>query len=103
MHPAASRGEIFGKPVRGRSWLSALRQMQEEREIAFEILGDQKIFLHMLVPLFTEARGDFGVRKQKTDLIGSALHGVGEQAGVFVNDLRGNAANGGGHDWFLFP
>ena len=52
------------------------RQRQKERQVTLQLLGDEKIFLHVLMPVFAEFCRDFRVGKQKPNLIRRAFHGV---------------------------
>ena len=81
-------------PTRRTPELRRLSQFEEEGEIALEVLGNQKIFLYMLVAAFAETRGDVRMGEQEANLVGGAFDGVGEKAGVFMDDLRGNSADG---------
>ena len=81
----------------------ALSELEEQGKVAFQVLGDQEIFLYVLVTAFAEASGDIRMGEQEANLVGGALDGMGEQAGVFVDDLGGDSSNGEGDDGFLFP
>lgn len=66
---------------------------QEQSEIALQLLGDEEVFFHVFVTVFSEFCGDFRMRQQKADLISRAFDGVCQQASVLVDDLPGYAAN----------
>jgi len=55
---------------------SGLAQGQEQGQIALEILRDQEIFLHVLMTMLPETRGNFRMGQQKADLIGRSFHGM---------------------------
>lgn len=80
-----------------------LAELEKQGKVALQVLRDQKIFLYMLVAAFAKAPGDIRVGEQEANLVGSAFDGMGEQAGVFVDDLGWNATNGGSDDGLLFP
>jgi hypothetical protein len=51
-------------------------QRQKERQVTFQFLCDEKVFLYVLMLVFAEFCRDFRVGKQKTNLIRRAFHGV---------------------------
>ena len=54
-----------------------LSELEKQGEIAFEVLRDQEIFLHVLVAAFAEAPGDIGMGEQEANLVGGAFDGMG--------------------------
>ena len=57
----------------------------------------------MLVPLLTEPSRQLRVCEQVADLVCGAFDRVCEQPGVFMHDLRGDAADSRGHHGLLLP
>ena len=53
--------------------------------------------------LLPELRGEGGIGEEETDLVGRPLHRMGQQAGVLVDHLQGNATHRRSHDRFLLP
>jgi hypothetical protein len=80
-----------------------LPKLEKQGEVALEVLGDQEIFLYVVVATFAETPCNIRVGEQETNLVGSAFHGVSEQAGMIVDDLGGDSTNGGSDHGFLFP
>src|SRR5260370_34988188 len=78
-------------------------ERQKERQVALQLLRDEKIFLHVLMPVFAEFCRDFRVGKQKANLIGRAFHGMRQQAGMLMDDLDRYAAHRSAHPRFFFP
>src|SRR5258708_28237166 len=76
---------------------------QKERQVALQFLGNQKIFLHVLMPLFPEFCRNFRVREQESNLIRRAFHGMSQQASMLVNNLNRNAADRRSYNRFFLP
>src|SRR5690349_2141753 len=57
----------------------------------------------MFMAVLSQFCGDLRMRKQETDLVRGAFDGMSKKAGMFVDDLRWNTADGGSHDRLLFP
>src|SRR5215470_538 len=53
--------------------------------------------------VFSELCRYFRMGKQKPNLISGTFHGVGQQAGVFMNNLRRDATNCGSHHGLFLP
>ena len=67
--------------------------MQEQRQIAPDVAGNQKVLPDVLMTLLPKLLGKRGMREKEPDLVSRALDGMGEEPSVFVNDLCGNAAD----------
>src|SRR5215831_11965244 len=77
--------------------------MKEESQVPLEVSRDQEILAHVLVALFSQPARDVGMRKEKADLIGGALHRMRKQSGVFVKHLQGNASGRGSNHGLFLP
>ena len=76
---------------------------KEEDEVAAQILCDQEIFADVLMALLAEPGGDLRVGEQVANLVGRAFDRMREEAGVFVDYLNGDSADGAGHYGLLLP
>src|SRR2546427_897844 len=78
-------------------------ERQKERQVTLQLLGNEEILLCVLMPMLAEFCRDFRMRKQKTNLIRRAFHGMRKQPGVFMDDLNRDAADGGSHHGLFLP
>src|SRR5256885_802966 len=54
-------------------------ERQKQRQVTPQLLGNEEILLDVLMPLLAEFCRDFRTRKQKTNLIRRAFHGMRKQ------------------------
>src|SRR5437879_12085009 len=78
-------------------------ERQKERQVTLQLLGNEEILLYVLMPMLAEFCRDFRMRKQKTNLIRRAFHGMRKQPGVFLDDLNRDAAGGRRHAGLFLP
>src|SRR6185312_9387848 len=75
----------------------------EQQQPAFQVHGNQEVFLRVLFSVFTQPGSKFGMGEKIADLVRAAFDRVHQNTGQLVDDLSGNSAHCAGDDWFLFP
>src|ERR1700739_444274 len=80
-----------------------LSEVQKQGEITLQVLRDQEIFLYVLVAAFAQTSGNIRMGEQERNLVSGAFEGMGEQAGMLMNDLSRDSTDSGGDHGFLFP
>jgi len=49
---------------------------QEKKQVAFDVVRQQEIFLDVLVAVFAQLLGEAGIREQEANLVSGTVHRV---------------------------